>query len=317
MGVDEFRDWIATSRLFGCELETGVVGVAREVQTVLDPSAAQRRVGEFARERAIGKDERAIYCHRLSDVTRDRVAVEKRGVAVARGRRQGPAIESHSGAGDVHDELLAGLIHGEHPASFAVRDAEPRLVALDQHKIAPAERADSPAPPTDLSWRARSSNREAEAPGRDTYGMIPDMPDFKELTPANWQQPDPVSTQFGRDSRLVGPVTMDGADWARAFLSVDLKPHVPGDVRGLFEVARGALLTAGSSIRFSALGRSSSIESWRPRSRPGTAAHERVQHSSRRSNGLCRMESSLSSTANDGTPFAICAIGPLIPNNSR
>jgi hypothetical protein len=65
---------------------------------------------------------------------------------------------------------------------------------------------------------------------------------FKDLTPANWIDADPVSTQFWRESRLVGPTDMDAQAWARAFLGVDLTTHVPADVRELFAVARGVLL---------------------------------------------------------------------------
>lgn len=35
---------------------------------------------------------------------------------------------------------------------------------------------------------------------------------------------------------------MDGDDWARAFLAVELKSHVPEEIRELFDVARGAML---------------------------------------------------------------------------
>ena len=35
---------------------------------------------------------------------------------------------------------------------------------------------------------------------------------------------------------------MTGEDWARAFLNVELKEHVPEPVSDLFAIARGALL---------------------------------------------------------------------------
>ena len=65
---------------------------------------------------------------------------------------------------------------------------------------------------------------------------------FKELTLGNWDQPDPANEVFGRISRIVGPHKMTGADWAREFLSVELKPQVPEQIGELFAVARGALV---------------------------------------------------------------------------
>jgi hypothetical protein len=65
---------------------------------------------------------------------------------------------------------------------------------------------------------------------------------FKRLSPGNWREADPVSTQFWRNSRFVGPIAMDGDDWARTFLAVELNGHVPESIRDLFDVARGALV---------------------------------------------------------------------------
>jgi hypothetical protein len=65
---------------------------------------------------------------------------------------------------------------------------------------------------------------------------------FKELTLANWDQPDPANAAFGRISRIVGPRKMTGHDWAREFLSIELGPQVPEQISELFAVARGALL---------------------------------------------------------------------------
>ncbi len=65
---------------------------------------------------------------------------------------------------------------------------------------------------------------------------------FKPLTPNNWDQPDETSTIFARHSPIVGMVQMNGNDWARAFLAVELSESVPADVRGLFAVARGTLV---------------------------------------------------------------------------
>ncbi len=67
---------------------------------------------------------------------------------------------------------------------------------------------------------------------------------FRELTLKNWTEQDPTNKAFGRMSPVVGvgPRSMSGDDWARAFLSVELKQHVPHEIRELFEVARGAML---------------------------------------------------------------------------
>lgn len=65
---------------------------------------------------------------------------------------------------------------------------------------------------------------------------------FKQLTPNNWDRPDDTSKIFGRLSPLVGLVPMNGNDWARAFLAVELPESVPRDIRDLFAVARGTLL---------------------------------------------------------------------------
>ncbi len=67
---------------------------------------------------------------------------------------------------------------------------------------------------------------------------------FKELALENWSAPDPTNDVFGRFSPVVGvgPRRMSGDDWAREFLAVELKEHVPEEVRELFAVARGAML---------------------------------------------------------------------------
>src|SRR4051794_34385498 len=64
----------------------------------------------------------------------------------------------------------------------------------------------------------------------------------KRLTIENWREADVTSAQFGRVSPLVGPVPMAGDDWARAFLAVELKAHMPESIRELFDIARGAML---------------------------------------------------------------------------
>lgn len=65
---------------------------------------------------------------------------------------------------------------------------------------------------------------------------------FKELTPENWDQPDPVMKAFGRVSPLAGPIEMRGQDWARQFLALALSERVPESVRDLFRVAQGAAI---------------------------------------------------------------------------
>jgi hypothetical protein len=63
----------------------------------------------------------------------------------------------------------------------------------------------------------------------------------KQLSLENWTQPDPTSTIFVR-AALGQIIEMDGQDWARHFLAEELKPHVPQQVRELFDVARGTML---------------------------------------------------------------------------
>jgi hypothetical protein len=65
---------------------------------------------------------------------------------------------------------------------------------------------------------------------------------FKELTPNNWDRPDDTSSLFVRVSPVAGVVSMNGNDWARAFLAVELAAAVPPDIRDLFAVARGTLV---------------------------------------------------------------------------
>lgn len=65
---------------------------------------------------------------------------------------------------------------------------------------------------------------------------------FKNLTPANWIEPDPVMSAFGRVSPIAGPVSMGGQDWTRSFLAVEMAPQVPGAIRDLFRIAQGAAI---------------------------------------------------------------------------
>lgn len=65
---------------------------------------------------------------------------------------------------------------------------------------------------------------------------------IKALTVSNWLQPDPASSIFAQLSQADGSFNpMSGDDWAAQFLGVRLDDRVPEEVRGLFEVARGAL----------------------------------------------------------------------------
>ncbi len=65
---------------------------------------------------------------------------------------------------------------------------------------------------------------------------------YKQLTLSNWQDPDPISQKFALRSPIVGMRPMEGNDWARQILAVDLGPQVPEDVRDVFGVARGCLV---------------------------------------------------------------------------
>lgn len=66
---------------------------------------------------------------------------------------------------------------------------------------------------------------------------------FKKLNVENWQQADMTNQNFVRRSELTGEfLAMGENDWARQFLSVELKDHVPAEIRDLFDIARGAML---------------------------------------------------------------------------
>jgi hypothetical protein len=65
---------------------------------------------------------------------------------------------------------------------------------------------------------------------------------YRQLTPDNWTEADPVNRNFVRFSPLVGPISMSGNDWARAFLEVELSGHVPAEIVDLYGVARGSML---------------------------------------------------------------------------
>jgi hypothetical protein len=66
---------------------------------------------------------------------------------------------------------------------------------------------------------------------------------FKKLSLENWRERDPVHDAFGE----VNPATrehrpMTAERWAELILAVELAPEVPGDVRDMWEAARGVLL---------------------------------------------------------------------------
>ena len=66
---------------------------------------------------------------------------------------------------------------------------------------------------------------------------------FKKLSVENWRQADPANGNFVRRSELTGEIlAMEEDDWARQFLAVELKGHVPVEIRDLFAIARGAMI---------------------------------------------------------------------------
>ncbi len=60
----------------------------------------------------------------------------------------------------------------------------------------------------------------------------PDDGGVKHLTIGNWLEPDPICPKFGATRE----------DWAALFLAVDLELTVPGEVRDMWDAARGLLL---------------------------------------------------------------------------
>lgn len=66
---------------------------------------------------------------------------------------------------------------------------------------------------------------------------------FKKLTVENWRRADATNKNFVRRSELTGEfLGVEEDDWARQFLAVELKEHVPTEIRDLFDIARGAML---------------------------------------------------------------------------
>jgi len=64
---------------------------------------------------------------------------------------------------------------------------------------------------------------------------------FKQLTPDNWLEEDPVMAMFVGVSRTGGIVKASGEDRLRSLLSTQLSDSVPKDIQSIFEVARGAM----------------------------------------------------------------------------
>jgi hypothetical protein len=65
---------------------------------------------------------------------------------------------------------------------------------------------------------------------------------FKQLTPDNWAEPDPVMRHFSRIPKEGLPRQATADDWVLSFLRLELTEAVPRNVRDLFEVARGVCL---------------------------------------------------------------------------
>lgn len=65
---------------------------------------------------------------------------------------------------------------------------------------------------------------------------------FHRLIPEDWHLPDPLSVRCTVSATDGSPTEMDGAAWAALFLSVELHPSVPAEIRDLFEVAKGTLV---------------------------------------------------------------------------
>lgn len=67
---------------------------------------------------------------------------------------------------------------------------------------------------------------------------------MKTITKDNWLEVDSIMASgfFARFSMTDGVKPLPANDWVERFLVPTLSPNVPDDVRGLFEVARGAML---------------------------------------------------------------------------
>ncbi len=65
---------------------------------------------------------------------------------------------------------------------------------------------------------------------------------FKEITPSNWLEPDPVLRGFVRMSLNGEFRSITGDEYLRDILRPRLLESVPTDVQALFEVARGAMV---------------------------------------------------------------------------
>lgn len=66
---------------------------------------------------------------------------------------------------------------------------------------------------------------------------------FKQLTPKNWTEPDELSSAFAAldlESGEREDISADG--WAEHFLSIELSPAVPEEIRDMWAGDRGVLL---------------------------------------------------------------------------
>jgi hypothetical protein len=65
---------------------------------------------------------------------------------------------------------------------------------------------------------------------------------LKILNSENWLQPDPISVHFAKEVSPAGDISwLSGEYWLSRFQKPTLSNAVPGNVRNLFEVARGTL----------------------------------------------------------------------------
>src|SRR4051812_12724748 len=68
------------------------------------------------------------------------------------------------------------------------------------------------------------------------------MSGIKHLTVDNWRDPDEANAIFGEINRVTGQARiLDGDDWARRFLAVELSEKTPEDVKTMWAAARGTL----------------------------------------------------------------------------
>lgn len=141
------------------------------------------------------------------------------------------------------------------------------------------------------------------------------MSGVKRLTPDNWTEPDAVNANFVRFSPLVGAVTINGEDWARHILAVELADHVPSEITELFAVARGAMLYGWFYYPLFRLGKSSSTVCSKRRRDSGTASSTALgpdRSSPRRSPTSATQRRSQSPSTSAGTLPGRCGTSPRI-----